>query len=59
MTMRERFSQCRVVRVREPALFLRENVVAVVILLRVLARFEIVVETDTSYHDQIHSFIIL
>ena len=44
---------------REPALSLRENVVVVVILLRVLARFEIVVETDTSYHDQIRSFIIL
>ena len=44
---------------REPALSLQENVVVVAILLRVLARFEIVVETDTSYHDQIRSFIIL
>ena len=36
--MRTRFSQYQVARAREPASFWRENVVAVVSLLRVLVR---------------------
>ena len=37
-TTTTRFSLCYLVRAREPALFWRENVLAVVTLLRVLAR---------------------
>ena len=45
--MSTRLSQCCVLLTREPASFWRENVIAVVILLRVLARN--VVVAGTSY----------